>query len=157
MRAGFRSVAIVAIVVLVSISMAWAKDNWVGSWKLDVAASKFSPGPAPKSMTVKFEPAKQGIKLTSHTVDAEGVAKDGEYVSKFDGTDVPWKGNADADTAAAQRVDDITYTNTWKKAGVVTIEARCVVSADGKTLTITQVGKDAKGRPVDNHLVLQRH
>lgn len=156
MRVGFRSVAVAALVVLVAISMAWAKDNWVGSWKLDVAASRFSPGPAPKSMTLEFEPVKHGIKLTSHMVDAEGVTKDGEYVSKFDGADVPWKGNADADTAAAKRVDDNTYTNTWKKAGVVTIEAKCVVSADGKTLTITQVGKDAKGRPVDNQLVLHR-
>jgi len=156
MRNVLRAAFLVSLVILVSSSVALSADNWLGTWNLNVAASKFSPGLAPKSQTIKFEPTKEGIKLTSHVVDADGAAKHGEYLSKFDGQDVPWKGNADADTSSAKRVDENTYTNTWKKAGAVTIEAKVVVSADGKTLIITQVGKDSKGRAVDNTLVLDR-
>lgn len=156
MRNGLRAASLVGLVLLASSSATLAADNWLGTWKLNVAASKFSPGPAPKSQTITFEPTKDGIKLTSHAVDAEGAEKHGEYLSKFDGKDVPWKGNADADTSSAKRVDDNSYTNTWKKAGVVTIDSKVVVSPDGKTLTISQKGKDAKGRAVENTLVLDR-
>ena len=40
----------------------------------------------------------------------------------MDGKEVPWKGNPNADTAAPKKVDDNTYTNTWKKAGKVTMD-----------------------------------
>jgi hypothetical protein len=33
-----------------------ASDNlFLGTWKLNTAKSKYSPGPAPKEVTVKFE------------------------------------------------------------------------------------------------------
>ena len=34
-----------------------------GTWKLDVAKSTFSPGPAPKSMTVTYTPIKDGVRI----------------------------------------------------------------------------------------------
>lgn len=130
-------------------SLAFAAENWVGSWKLNAAKSKYSPGPAPKSLTLKFERSQGGIKLSSDGIDAQGKATHGEYVSKFDGQDVPWTGNPDADTAGAKRIDDNSYENVWKKGGKATVTARAAVSADGKTLTVTQTGKDAQGRSVN--------
>jgi hypothetical protein len=121
-----------------------------------LAASKFSPGPAPKSEILKFTAVTGGIKLTSHIVDAEGRGSVGEYVSKFNGADVPWKGNPDADTASAKRIDANSYENAWKKGGKVVINAKVVVSADGKTLTITQKGTNSKGEAIDNTIVLDR-
>ena len=157
MRNSPRAVSILAcLFILVSSSVALAANNWLGTWKLNVEASKFSPGPAPRSQTLTFEATAGGIKLTSRTVDAKGKATKGEYVSNFDGKDVPWKGNADADTASAKRIDDNSYENTWKKGGAVTIVAKVVVSPDGKTLTLTQVGKNAKGQAVNNTVVLDR-
>jgi hypothetical protein len=144
------------LAALLASSAALAGDNWVGTWKLNVAASKFVPGPAPKSEILKFEAAKGGIKLTNDEVDGAGKAVKGTYTAKFDGKDVPWKGNPDADTASPKRIDDNSYENTWKKGGKVTITAKVVVSPDGKTLTITQTGKNAKGETVDNTVVLDR-
>jgi hypothetical protein len=144
------------LAALLSSSTALAADNWVGTWKLNVAASKFSPGPAPKSQVLKFASEKGGIKLTNDEVDGTGKAIKGTYTAKFDGKEVPWKGNPDADTAAPKRIDDNSYDNTWKKGGKVTIVAKVVVSPDGKTLTITQTGKNAKGETVDNTAVLDR-
>jgi hypothetical protein len=143
-------------VMLLSGSLAFAGDNWVGTWRLNLAKSKYSPGPAPKSLTLKFEPSAEGIKLSSEGVDAEGKATQGGYTAKFDGKEVPFAGNANADTAMPKRIDDNSYQNTWKKAGKVTITTKGVVSADGKTLTISQTGTDAKGQTVNSTAVYDK-
>jgi hypothetical protein len=142
--------------IVLSSSVALAAENWLGTWKLNTAKSKYSPGPGPKSLTIKFEATADGIKLTSDGVDSEGKPIHGEYVSKFDGTDVPWEGNPDADTASAKKLDDNSYENVWKKDGKTTITAKVVVSKDGKTINTTQTGTDSKGRTVKNTLVWDR-
>jgi hypothetical protein len=142
--------------IVLSSSLALAAENWLGTWKLNVAKSKFSPGPAPKSLSLKFESTADGIKLTSDGVNAEGSPTHGEYVSKFDGKDVPWTGNPDADTASARKIDDNSYENTWKKGGKTTIKAKAVVSKDGATLTTFQKGTNAKGQNVNNAVVYDR-
>ena len=142
--------------MLLTGSMALAADNWVGTWKMNVAKSKASPGPGPKSQTLKFTASAAGITLNSDGVTADGSVRKGSYTSKFDGKDVPWAGNPDADTAAPLKVDDNNYTNTWKKGGKVTINAKATVSADGKTLTVTQTGKNAKGEDVNSTAVYDK-
>jgi len=142
--------------VVLSSSVALAADNWLGTWKLDAAKSKYNPGPAPKSQTLKFEATEDGIKLTSDGVNSEGKATHGGYVSKFDGKDVPWEGNPDADTASAKKINDNSYENIWKKDGKTTISAKVVVSNKGKTLTVTHVGTDSNGRTVNNTAVYVR-
>jgi len=142
--------------IVLSSSVALAADNWLGTWKLDVAKSKYNPGPGPKNLTLVFEATKEGIRLTSDGVNSEGKTTHGVYVSKFDGKDVPWEGNPDADTASAKKIDDNSYENIWKKGGKTTISAKAVVSEDGKTLTVTQVGTDSKGRTVNNTAVYDR-
>ena len=42
----------------------------IGTWKLNLAKSKFSPGPPPKSQTLTFEGAGQDLKNTAETIDA---------------------------------------------------------------------------------------
>ena len=143
--------------VLASASSASAADNWVGSWKLNVAKSKFVPGPAPQSQMIKFEPtADGGIKLTADGVNAEGKATHLEYAAKFDGTEVPWVGNPNADASAPKRIDANRYENLWKKDGKVVVSVSATVSADGKTLTIIQRGKDANGQLMDMTEVFER-
>ena len=144
------------LVLAVSGSVALAAENWLGTWKLNTAKSKYSPGPAPKSLTLKFESTADGIKLTSDGVNAEGNPTHAEYVTKYDGKDVPWTGNPEADVASATRIDDNTYENVWKKDGKTTITAKAVVSKDGKTMTVTLVGTNTKGEKVNNTTVYDR-
>jgi hypothetical protein len=142
--------------ILVSASAALAADNWLGTWKMNAAKSKFSPGPGPRSLTLKFEAAPAGIKFSSEGVDAEGKATKTGYVSRFDGQAVPYEGNPDADTAAPKKIDDNSYENTWTKGGKTTTNAKVVVSADGKTMTITHAGTNAKGQTVNHTFVYDR-
>ena len=106
--------------------------------------------------TLTFEATPAGIKLTSDGTDAQGKPMHGGYTSKFDGKDVPWAGNPVADMACAKRVDDNTYENIWKKAGKATVSATVAVSKDGKTLTVTQTGKDPSGAAVNSVTVYDR-
>ena len=142
--------------IVLSASAALAGDNWLGTWKYDAAKSKANPGPAPKSQTLKFEQTKDGIQLTTDGVGADGTVMHGGYVSKFDGKDVAWAGNPDADVASPKKVNDNSYENTWKKGGKATMSAKVVVSADGKTLTVTQTGTNAKGQAVNNMAVYDK-
>lgn len=145
------SVCLVAgVAVLVSGSTALAADNWLGTWKLNVAKSKFVPGPPPQSMTIRFEPAADGrIQFTGDGVNGEGQAMHLAYTAPFDGTEIPWAGNANADTASPRRIDANRYENVWKKDGKAVVTVTATVSSDGKTLTIIQRGKDAKGQVMD--------
>ena len=134
--------------VLAASSTALAKDNWLGTWKINVAKSKFGPGPAPQSQTTTFEAVADGsIKLTSDGVNADGKAMHTEYVSKFDGQDVPWTGNPNADTAAPKRIDANATRTPYEEGrqGLVTDGPGVVrSSADGKTArTLTQTRHSA--------------
>ena len=40
--------------MILSTAVGLAADNWIGIWKLDVAKSKYSPGPAPRGQMLKF-------------------------------------------------------------------------------------------------------
>ena len=131
-----------------------AGENWVGSWKLNESKSKLGNGV--RANALKFEATPEGIKLTSAGSDATGNATQGSFTSKFDGKEVPYTGNAMADTASPKRIDDNNYENTWKKGGKVTVTAKVSVSADGKTLTVTQAGKDPEGKPVSMTAVYDR-
>lgn len=157
MRKGLLACSVaVCSVMLFSGSVVLAADNWLGTWKLNIEKSKFSPGPAPKSETLKFEASQGGIRLTHDGVDAEGKATHGGYSSKFDGKEVPFEGNPNADMCAPKKIDDNSYENVWKKGGKVTVTAKVAVSKDGKTLTGSQTGKNAKGETVNNTAVYEK-
>jgi len=58
--------ALVVISVMALTTVAIAADKNVGTWKLNLAKSKYSPGPAPKSQTLKIEAwGDDGVKYTA--------------------------------------------------------------------------------------------
>jgi hypothetical protein len=148
---------LLSVASLVGSPAAFAgQNNWVGSWKLNEAKSKFSSEAVPRAHTLKFETAQGGIKLTSDGVDAQGKVMHGEYVSNFDGKDVAWIGNPSADVAAPKRIDDNSYENVWKLSGKQTMKSTVVVSKDNKTLTVTQTPSGAQGEATSSVAVYDR-
>jgi hypothetical protein len=146
--------AVAVSFVMAFAGAAHAADNWLGSWKANPAKSKSTN--AISTASLKFEATADGIKLSTEGTDADGKPMKGSYTSKFDGKDVVWTGNPMADTAAPKRVDDNNYENVWKKDGKVTVTAKVTVSADGKMLTVTQEGVDAKGKAVHSVAVYDK-
>jgi hypothetical protein len=145
---------IVGVVVGVAVVMAATQiglaqtDPHVGTWTLNLEKSKYAPGTAPKSQTSVFATAGQGLKVATTAVTATGTSNT-EYTATFDGKDHPVKGNPDWDTTALKRIDDRTIEFTRKKGGKVVQTARSVVSADGKTRTVTVTGVNAQGQKVN--------
>jgi hypothetical protein len=70
----------------------WAANPAIGTWKLNVARSKYTPGPPPKSATITYEETADGIKRTGESVDAEGKTTSFGYTAKNDGKDYPVHG-----------------------------------------------------------------
>jgi hypothetical protein len=135
---------------------AQASDSRIGTWKLNVAKSKYSPGPPPQSQTLKVEPSGQGEKVTSEVVAADGTRTTTQYTANFDGKDYPLTGSQIADTVSLKRIDARTTERTDKKGGTVAQTIRRVVSADGKTMNVTVKGKNAQGQEMSNVVVFEK-
>ena len=155
-----RRIMLLAITVAVSMlvigSVAQAADNQAGTWKLNVAKSKYSPGPAPKEGTLTVESEPNGLKITIHGTDAEGKAVHMEFAPKYDGKDVPVTGMPGVDTISMKKIDDYTVETVSKKGGKPLTTTKSVVSKDGKTRTSTQKGTNAKGEKVNNTIVYNK-
>ncbi len=141
----FTAVAISLTMVLEGTASAQA----VGTWKLNLAKSKYQQGQAPKTTTLVYEAAGPGIKVTVDRVLADGSAIHYAYPANYDGKDVPVVDSPNGDTAARTRVNATTTELVNKQGGNILSTVTLVVSADGKTLTITTAGKDAKGQNID--------
>jgi ABC-type transport system substrate-binding protein len=134
----------------------WAADPAAGTWKLDVAKSKFSPGPAPKSATVTYEETADGIKRSGETINADGTKTSFSYTAKYDGKDYPVTGSDTFDTISVKKINEHTVAATLKKSGKVVSTARRVVPKDGKTMTLTLNGTNAKGEKIHNVQVFDK-
>jgi hypothetical protein len=156
-RQSLRLLPLVAVAILASGAALFAADNNVGTWTLDLAQSRFSPGPAPRTQILKIEVwATDGVKVVSDGTDAEGRPTHYEFQAKYDGQDAFVRGNPDFDVLSYKRVDPYTLVATTKLNGKITQNTRVVVSRDGKTRTLIQLGTNAKGAKVDNVVVYTR-
>ena len=84
-------------------------------------------------------------KVTVDGTDSDGKPVHNEWTGKYDGKDYPVTGSSTEDTRSYKKVDARTLVITNKKGDKVTISGRAVVSADGKTRTVTITGTDSKG------------
>jgi len=131
-----------------------ADDPMMGTWKLNEAKSKITPG-APKNNTVTYAAVGDQIKVTVDGTDADGKSAHSEWTGKFDGKDYPVTGDATADMRSYKKEGkDLELTN--KKDGKVTVTGKIVVSADGKTRTVTISWTDAKGAKMTSTAVYDK-
>jgi hypothetical protein len=133
-------------------------DNTIGTWKLNMAQSKFTPGPGPvKSLTVTREASDGGIKVTVTGERADGTPAGSSYTAKYDGQEVKVAGNAPYDTVSVKQVDANTLTDERTKTGTqYRASGRIVISNGGKTMTVTIKGTDAAGKAFANVMVYEK-
>src|SRR5712692_4519063 len=153
----FAAFATTLLLVALALNVAAAAaDQHSGTWKMNPAKSKYSPGPAPKSTTVKIDSDADNIKLSSDGIDAAGNPTHVEYTAKYDGKDYPITGLPNADTIAIERLDASTIRSTIKKGDQIVMTVTSVISKDGTTRTSTFKGKDAQGQDVNNVVVYNK-
>jgi ketosteroid isomerase-like protein len=128
-----------------------------GTWQLNVANSRFSPGPGPRSETRTYTISTDGQqRATYDEVNAEGKRTRSESTFHLDGRDAPITGNPDIDTQAISRTGPRSISAVLKKAGEVVRTATREVSKTGNAMTLHFKGVNAKGQPLDDTWVFDR-
>jgi hypothetical protein len=149
--------ACLSLMVVAAVSLrGQTPDPFVGTWKLNLGKSKFTPGPGPKAQTVTIRAVGDRFNVVSDTELPSGQKTHTEYTAGNDGKDAPMTGSAAIDTVAAKRIDARTVDREDKKAGKVVATLHAVLSADGKGMTVVQKGMNAAGQKVENTVVFDR-
>jgi hypothetical protein len=137
------------------VAMAQAEHitPFTGTWKLNLANSRFDPGPPFKSFTLGFTP--------DGTRHLDLIGADGQALA----ASLPWSDGKEVPVTAAPGMEGATATlkirgrtfdDTWEQNGRVIEKVHGIVSSDGRTLTISVDGTDGQGRAFHNRLVFDR-
>jgi hypothetical protein len=134
------------LVSAITAIAAFGADNSLGTWKLNVEKSKYTPAPFPiKTLTTTREAADGGVKGTAVGEQANGTPINSTSSIKYDGKEYPVTG-APWDTISVKQINANTFTSeTKQKNGKYHATGRTVISKDGKTMTTTTKGTNADG------------
>jgi hypothetical protein len=136
-----------------------SSELWLGTWKINVEKSTYSPGPpsTQKSNVSTWESLGSGqFKNTTDIVDATGQSRRTEIILRFDGAEYPLDGAAVPTTRVYKLIDDRTFEFVAKVNGKVTTTNRSVVAPDGKTRTLTITTTNAQGQAVKNVVLYEK-
>ena len=139
-----KTIGLTFAVCFLAVAACFAANPQMGTWKLNEAKSRFTPG-ATKNTMVVYEAAGDQVKVTVNGVNAKGKSTHNQWTGRFDGKNYPVTGDPNSDARSYKKIDDRTLELTIWNHGRVTGTGRIAVSADGKSRTITSSGTDAKG------------
>ena len=140
-----RTIVLTLVLCFIGTAVCFGQSPFMGTWKLNEAKSKFTPG-MPKNNTVVYETEGIDVKVTTDGIDGAGNPTRSEWTGQFDGKDYPVKGDANSDARSYTRKGIHELDFATKNGTTVTTTGRIVVSDDGKSRTVTTLGKDAKGK-----------
>ncbi|MGH9714797.1 MAG: hypothetical protein ACRD5M_16005 [Candidatus Acidiferrales bacterium] len=139
-----KAIVLVLVVLLAGVAVSYAADAEMGTWKLNEAKSKIAPG-MPKNHTVVYAAEGDKIKVTVDGTASDGKPTHNEWTGKFDGKNYPVTGEPSSDMRSYKKISAHRLELTATKGGKVTLTGTVVVSADGKTRTVTVHATDSKG------------
>ena len=150
--------ALVGLAVLLTLSGAsFAQDALAGKWKLNLEKSKYNPGPPPKSLMLIYEPAEGGIRAT-----VDGVSADDQPIKavfgpfKLDEKPYPITGSPVFANQISKKIDVRTSDFIRRKGDKTVQTGKRELSADGKIVTLTSTGTNAKGQQYNNVLIFDK-
>ena len=149
-------VMLLLVGIAATSSVRAADDPSNGTWKLNVEKSNFNPGPAPKSSTITITIGNGTETYNGETTDASGKTTNMSFKAQLDGTDAPVTGNPMGDTISIKHPSPDKLVASIKAGGKPTVTVHVVVSADGKTRTVTYSGKTADGKAVHTVMVYNK-
>src|SRR5215469_15973038 len=148
-----QSLALVLLGAIFVAGSAYAADPIVGTWTLNVAKSKFSPGPAPTAGTRVYTESAGLYTLDQKLTGADGKVsslraqyRDGQEVKDPDGPA----------SSVAKKVNANTWDFEVKMDGKVVGHVHRVVSTDGKLLTVHNTGRQGDRPPADDTMVFDK-
>jgi hypothetical protein len=136
----------------------FAADAFTGTWKLNVAKSKFAPGTEVKDLTVVVAEQGENLEVTVNGTSGDGTPISVKYAFPMKGGALSYTEGAPTTgaTVTTKRVNATTIDGTSSVNGKEVSSAHSVVSADGKTLTRIVKSMDAQGKPYQNTEVYEK-
>ncbi len=140
---------VLSLLVLSSVPLLAQDNPFVGTWKLNVAKSKFEPGPGPKSQTRTVVAQGEGAKYSFEGIGADGTPFSYSFTVNYDGKDYPMSGTGmpgGADMIAIKRIGTNKAEATLKRGGKEIGKSQAEVSKDGTVSTVKSKGKTPDGK-----------
>jgi hypothetical protein len=148
---------IVLALVISSVAVFGADTPITGTWKQNLSKSKFTPGPGRTTpATLQIEGTQRGETITVNSVDMDGKPVSYSYKGLYDGTPQKISGSPYGDTVSLKRLDATSSEITWTRNGKVTRTSTRTVSKDGKTMTVSAKGTNAKGEQYSSVSVFEK-
>jgi len=139
----YLGIGVFLLTMAVPVLAQTSNEAWFGTWKLNVAKSKFDPGPAPQSETVTIAP---DGKVTVDDTQPDGTAQSWSYTYS-EGTEVPITGMPNSSVKETRTAR--TVEHAWKFNGG-SYTGKGVMAKNGKSFTYTMDGTDSQGRHEHN-------
>lgn len=135
-----------------------AADAFIGTWKLNVAKSKFAAGTEAKEITAVVAEDGANMVVTVKGTTGDGKPISVKYTFPAKGGAVTYTEGAPASgaTVSSKRVNASTLDSTSSLNGKEVGSTHAVVAADGKTVTRVVKGVDAQGKAYQNTEVYDR-
>jgi len=144
-----KAIGLIVAFCVLGAAACLAADPQMGTWKLNESKSKITPGTL-KNTQVVYSSMFGQVKIKANGIDGNGKPSHTEWSGKFDGKDYPVTGDPNSDARSYTKVNERRLTTTNKKNGKVTVTGQIVVSADGKSRTVTLTGTTPKGKKFKN-------
>lgn len=140
-----KTIGLTVAICFLAGAVSFAANAQMGTWKLNAAKSKATPGMGKVTM-VTYKSMLGNVKVAVDGVDAKGKPTHSDWSGKIDGKDYAVTGDPTSDARSYTKVNDRTMDFAVKKGGKTTITGRIVVAADGKSRTVTATSTGAKGK-----------
>jgi len=149
---------VLGMMILGFVGTASAADVFTGTWKLNVAKSKYSPGPAPKAVTVVVAEKGADMAVSVSGTDAADKPIKSNYTFPMKGGPAAFAEGAPPSgaTVVIKRPNANTLSSTSTLNGKEVGTSNTVMGADGKSFARTVKETNAEGKPVNNTLVYEK-
>ena len=144
------------LVLITAAVMLSPADGFMGTWKQNMAKSKYSPGPAPKSATYTHTQDGDWVIQKCDFINAEGELISTTSRFKRDGKEYPYTSFSGAHKTITSKRINARTNESIVQDGIEKYTVHDVLSADGKTITRTITGTDTKGQQIRESQVYEK-
>ncbi len=145
--------AMLLLAVFGLTGLLYAADPSVGTWKLNVAKSKFSPGQkvTPREGTVVVRELAGGFELTLTRTMTDGSKTSNKMTWPQQGGTLQNQGGTipEGTSITVTMIAPGEWYTTYLQKGKQVQLIHSVISKDGKAMHLTTKGMDAQGKPTE--------
>lgn len=150
-----RLIMLTLAVLFAGATVCLAQNPQLGNWKLNEAKSKFGPG-STKNTTVVVEAVGESIRVIVDGVDGNNRPFRSEWIGMIDGKFYPVSGDPISDERSYRKISNRKWALSARKGGKMIVTGSVLVSANGKSRTVSASVTNAQGKRVTSRAVYDK-